>query len=378
MLSGPICSVHSDRQHRQTAWGPRTPLRAVPNRPHRRASAHRDQQKSMGIAASRLPASSQALTKESSTRRRSVIGASMRTPRTSRGQIPHRAPPRTPPARLKHKKDREAYLSGAVDVRDIGGDSGAATDVEERELGDERVLLEEERQRLSDSTWAHRKIAESQPAGQGLLGISSAAGRTGGTENDDLGRGGAGGGEGPATENADGGSDRDHLSTGWTGQQSLNRPEPSPDARCTFGCGGLGRERHRRQKVELGTRARRAVPGLPEVCGVALARHASPTAPCAQCGNLRDDQKKSPAEDEWLARWNGQPLARASRLHGERFLERFLRSFWTEVACDHKVSLQLNAIPCSESGRDRDGGGGSSLRLRLGCDPGLVTELALL
>lgn len=57
----------------------------------------------------------------------------------------------------------------------ISGDSGGTTNVEQGELGDERVLLEEERQRLSDSS--------------------------SGSEHGDLDGTGAGGGEGTTAEN---------------------------------------------------------------------------------------------------------------------------------------------------------------------------------
>lgn len=42
---------------------------------------------------------------------------------------------------------------------DVGSDSGAAPDVVERELSDEGVRLEEERQGLSDSAWIARKMS---------------------------------------------------------------------------------------------------------------------------------------------------------------------------------------------------------------------------
>jgi hypothetical protein len=43
-------------------------------------------------------------------------------------------------------------------VGDISGDTGAAADIKEGELGDERVLLEQERQRLSDSTYRSKRV----------------------------------------------------------------------------------------------------------------------------------------------------------------------------------------------------------------------------
>jgi hypothetical protein len=44
------------------------------------------------------------------------------------------------------------YGALGVDVADISGNAGGATDIEERELSDARVELEEEGQRLADST----------------------------------------------------------------------------------------------------------------------------------------------------------------------------------------------------------------------------------
>ena len=46
----------------------------------------------------------------------------------------------------------KTYGALGVDVADISGNAGGATDVEEGELSDTGVELEEERQRLSDST----------------------------------------------------------------------------------------------------------------------------------------------------------------------------------------------------------------------------------
>ena len=46
----------------------------------------------------------------------------------------------------------ETYGALGVDVADISGNAGGATDIEEGELSDTGVELEEERQRLSDST----------------------------------------------------------------------------------------------------------------------------------------------------------------------------------------------------------------------------------
>jgi hypothetical protein len=43
------------------------------------------------------------------------------------------------------------YGALGVDVTDISGNAGGATDIEERELSDARVELEEEGQRLADS-----------------------------------------------------------------------------------------------------------------------------------------------------------------------------------------------------------------------------------
>ena len=44
------------------------------------------------------------------------------------------------------------YGALGVDVADISGNAGGTTDIEEGELSDTGVELEEERQRLSDST----------------------------------------------------------------------------------------------------------------------------------------------------------------------------------------------------------------------------------
>ena len=43
------------------------------------------------------------------------------------------------------------YGALGVDVTDISGNAGGATDIEERELSDAKVELEEEGQRLADS-----------------------------------------------------------------------------------------------------------------------------------------------------------------------------------------------------------------------------------
>lgn len=48
--------------------------------------------------------------------------------------------------------DCKTYGALGVDVADISSNAGGATDIEEGELSDTGVELEEERQRLSDST----------------------------------------------------------------------------------------------------------------------------------------------------------------------------------------------------------------------------------
>ena len=47
---------------------------------------------------------------------------------------------------------RRTYLALGVDVRDISRDTGCALDIEKGELADTRVELQEEGQRLSDTT----------------------------------------------------------------------------------------------------------------------------------------------------------------------------------------------------------------------------------
>jgi hypothetical protein len=46
----------------------------------------------------------------------------------------------------------QTYSALGVDVADISGNAGGATDIEERELSDTGVELEEEGQRLSNSS----------------------------------------------------------------------------------------------------------------------------------------------------------------------------------------------------------------------------------
>lgn len=48
---------------------------------------------------------------------------------------------------------------GRVDVGDVGSDSGTTSNIVEGELSDERVLLEEQRQRLSDSTFVQSSVS---------------------------------------------------------------------------------------------------------------------------------------------------------------------------------------------------------------------------
>ena len=48
---------------------------------------------------------------------------------------------------------------GRVDVGNVGSDSGTTSNIVEGELSDERVLLEEQGQRLSDSTFAQSAVS---------------------------------------------------------------------------------------------------------------------------------------------------------------------------------------------------------------------------
>lgn len=52
---------------------------------------------------------------------------------------------------LDHRNVVKTYDALGVDVRDIGSNAGATLDVVQRELGDPRVELEEEGQRLADT-----------------------------------------------------------------------------------------------------------------------------------------------------------------------------------------------------------------------------------